>query len=76
MGVSRFDATGYLRRLMLAVSFCVIAAMTWAAPAPAGSLCYVDASATSGSNNGSAWANAYLDLQSALTNANCTEVWV
>src|SRR5690606_20949896 len=39
----------------------------------------VNASA-SGANNGSNWANAYTDLQSALTSASCTgtgnEIWV
>jgi predicted outer membrane repeat protein len=29
-----------------------------------------------GSNDGSSWTNAFTDLQSALTNPGCTEVWV
>jgi len=38
--------------------------------------CYVNFAAT-GSNNGTSWANAYTDLQSALTNyPGCLEVWV
>lgn len=41
----------------------------------AGPLCYVHASA-SGSNNGTSWADAYTDLQNALLNTNCTEIWV
>ena len=44
----------------------------WAA---AGPLCYVNAAA-SGANSGDSWTDAYTDLQSALTDANCTEVWV
>ncbi|MGA9333653.1 MAG: hypothetical protein WBV39_05185, partial [Rudaea sp.] len=42
----------------------------------AGSLCYVDASATAGGNTGASWSDAYIDLQSALGDTNCTEVWV
>lgn len=37
--------------------------------------CHVRAAA-SGSNDGSSWANAYVDLQSALANPACTEIWV
>lgn len=37
--------------------------------------CYVNAAA-SGANTGSSWANAYTDLQSALTDTACGEVWV
>lgn len=36
---------------------------------------FVDDSAT-GANNGSSWANAYLDLQSALAATSAGEVWV
>ena len=38
-------------------------------------LCYVDDSAT-GANDGVSWMNAYTDLQSALANASCSEIWV
>jgi predicted outer membrane repeat protein len=38
-------------------------------------VCYVWASAT-GANNGTSWTNAYVDLQSALNNQSCTEIWV
>lgn len=37
--------------------------------------CYVDASG-SGANNGSNWANAYLQLTTALANSNCGEIRV
>ncbi len=43
--------------------------------AGAAGICYVKASA-SGTNNGTSWANAYTDLQSALGGSPCTEVWV
>lgn len=45
----------------------------WAFSASA-AVCYVNGAASGG--NGSSWAAAYKDLQSALTNASCTEVWV
>jgi predicted outer membrane repeat protein len=37
--------------------------------------CHVRADAT-GANDGSSWADAYTDLQSALAEAGCAEVWV
>ncbi len=37
--------------------------------------CHVNAAA-SGSNDGFSWADAYIDLQSALREASCNEVWV
>ncbi|MFT3792023.1 MAG: choice-of-anchor Q domain-containing protein [Rudaea sp.] len=37
--------------------------------------CYVWASAT-GANDGTSWTDAYTDLQNALNNLSCTEVWV
>jgi predicted outer membrane repeat protein len=37
--------------------------------------CYVNGAA-SGANTGTSWAAAYIDLQSALNNANCAEIWV
>ena len=43
--------------------------------AASGPLCFVDAGA-SGGNSGDSWTDAYTDLQSALTDANCTEIWV
>jgi predicted outer membrane repeat protein len=38
-------------------------------------VCYVNGAA-SGANTGASWTAAYTDLQSALNNASCTEVWV
>jgi predicted outer membrane repeat protein len=40
-----------------------------------GSRCYVNGGA-SGANDGTSWGDAYIDLQSALADANCTEIWV
>jgi hypothetical protein len=37
--------------------------------------CYVNRAA-SGANDGFAWASAYANLQSALGDANCNEIWV
>ncbi|HET6546199.1 MAG TPA: choice-of-anchor Q domain-containing protein [Rhodanobacteraceae bacterium] len=39
-------------------------------------LCYVNGAAETGANDGSSWDNAYVQLQSALADAGCTEVWV
>ncbi len=56
----------------------LVFAGTTTAPALAatGPLCFVDADATSGENTGNSWPDAYTDLQSALTDTNCTEIWV
>jgi len=43
--------------------------------AAAGSRCFVDMDAA-GSEAGTTWADAYKDLQSALANSDCTEIWV
>ncbi len=40
----------------------------------AGPMCYVNQIAT-GTGSGALWVNAYTDLQSALTNPRCGEVW-
>ena len=61
------------RRHRLAACLALLS-MPWAVPAAA-AVCYVNGSA-SGSNTGASWADAYTDLQSALTDANCIEVWV
>jgi hypothetical protein len=37
--------------------------------------CYVD-HAASGANSGATWTDAYTDLQSALIDTDCTEIWV
>lgn len=61
-------------RLHLSVFCAVLFAMPWTLSAMAAT-CYVNGAA-SGANTGVSWTNAYTGLQSALTNANCTEVWV
>lgn len=40
----------------------------------ASAVCYVN-NAASGANTGASWADAYTDLQSALNDPNCAEVW-
>ena len=49
-------------------------AMPWTLTATA-ARCYVNGAAV-GANSGVSWTDSYIDLQSALTNANCAEVWV
>lgn len=49
-------------------------ALAWTVSASAAT-CYVNAAA-SGGNSGLNWGDAYTDLQSALNNAACNEVWV
>ncbi|HEY3344307.1 MAG TPA: hypothetical protein VGJ97_05240, partial [Anaerolineaceae bacterium] len=44
-------------------------------PVRAAAVCYVNHGA-SGANTGGAWTDAYQDLQSALHDATCTEIWV
>ncbi len=53
----------------------VLACIAPAAEVRAGGLCYVKADAA-GPNNGASWTDAYTDLQSALHDASCTQVWV
>jgi hypothetical protein len=43
--------------------------------AHAATTCYVNDNAA-GANNGNSWTDAYTSLQSALADANCTEIWV
>ncbi len=65
---------------ILVIAGMLVAALSGAltispARAAAGPLCFVDASA-GGANNGNSWADAYTDLQAALADLNCSEVWV
>jgi hypothetical protein len=54
----------------------LVGSLAFVAPARAatGPVCYVKADA-SGANNGNSWTDAYKDLQTALGDANCTEIW-
>ena len=56
------------------LSFLLFAATLFLAD-DAAAQCHVRAAA-SGSNDGSSWANAYVDLQSALADPACSEIWV
>lgn len=48
-----------------------------AVPIPSSTIMYVDASKTGGLNDGSSWADAYLNLQDALDNTpTCAQIWV
>ena len=49
--------------------------LVWSLPALA-ARCHVDAGAASATHDGQGWATAYTDLQDALRDATCTEVWV
>jgi predicted outer membrane repeat protein len=54
---------------------CLYFALTMGLLSQAHAVCYVRGDAV-GSNSGASWKNAYIDLQSALTNPACTEVRV
>ena len=65
--------TQQVRRRWLAVCTALLT-IPWTLTAAA-AVCYVNAAA-SAANTGASWTDAYTDLQSALTDANCLEVWV
>jgi len=53
----------------------LVTALALACGSEANAKCFVDYSA-SGLNDGSSWANAYVDLQSAVNSTACDEIWV
>ncbi len=56
--------------------FTIAISIILAAAQSAHAICYVNAGVAGGANDGSAWTNAYSDLQSALTDTHCAEIWV
>lgn len=52
----------------------IVAGLVLAGAGPARAACHVNGGA-SGANDGSSWADAYVDLQSALDDPGCTEIW-
>src|SRR3984957_2175071 len=52
----------------------LVTALALACGSEANAKCFVDYSA-SGLNDGSSWANAYVDLQSAVNSTACDEIW-
>lgn len=72
--VARCDAMVSRQARLRSLGVCAgLFAASWAFSANA-AVCYANAAASGG--NGSSWAAAYKDLQSALNNAACNEVWV
>ncbi len=67
--IMKIIAIGLLVFLFLAVS--PVGVLT----AQGSGRCYVDQNA-SGGNDGSSWGDAYQELQSALANSACSEIWV
>ncbi len=61
-----------LRRLLARVALVLLVC---ASPLANAATCFVNSAAT-GSNIGTSWANAYTDLQSALAQAGCLQIWV
>ena len=70
LGVRRIAQLGRQRWLIVCTA---LLAMSWTLTAAA--TCYVNG-ASIGANSGVSWTDAYTDLQSALTDVGCTEVWV
>lgn len=65
-----------MKRLSLIIVITMLfLSMTLPTPARAAALCYVNASA-SGANNGASWTDAYIDLQSAIADNSCIQIWV
>ena len=63
-----------MRKLAIAAVLCA-----WLSAAAQAAVIYVDADAVSGADDGTSWTDAYLDLQSALTDPLLTsgdEIWV
>ena len=68
-----FKITHFATRTLILLAL-VLAGLSSYQSVQAGGLCYVDGSA-SGTNDGSSWTDAYTDLQSALGDVSCTEIW-
>ncbi len=65
------------RRLQFFTIAALMGAMFVAVPhAQAAARCYVNPGSDMGLGDGSSWADAFTDLQTALANAACTEIWV
>lgn len=73
--VSRSSMTAFVRALVVLSLMMPVLGSPQVAHAATGPLCYVDAGAA-GANDGDSWTNAYTDLQLALADPNCSEVWV
>ena len=64
---------------LTAIILISILILTPVSPAQAATVCYVKWNASGTGNNGTSWTDAYkgvIGVQSALANANCTEIWV
>lgn len=62
-----------LASILLIVLFILVAIPTHRTHAATGPICYVK---TGASGTGDSWSDAYPDLQSALADSNCSEIWV
>ncbi len=63
-------------RVMAALSLIALLVETPRAARAVAPLCYVNASVAGGLGNGTSWSNAYADLQAALADPGCAEIWV
>ena len=77
---AKFPQIGYiLRQLVICILLAMLLTLSLGLLQPTwsqGSVVYVNKAAT-GANNGNDWANAYIDLQTALSNATSgDEIWV
>ncbi len=53
-----------------------VTALALGASSQAQAICYVNSTLIGGADSGTSWSNAYTDLQTALQDTHCNEIWV
>ena len=72
MNPSRF----LIKAVRLILIFAIGISLIQPSPVRAGGVCRVNWAASGAVENGSSWENAYINLQGALHNLDCLEIWV